>query len=347
MKKKIKYHLARSLQGKGFDQQREKEIASMLAGTDLVPISIECVRSILKRVHYFLHEVAKPDEEPRLFMKRAFRKLLCNESIIQSQNLCLIMHVAERRQHISEKEIEELNAFICNLTMRRISCLSINWGIKANPEVKNMEIFIIASEPQMEEGSNNIIINNLNILDMKINNYLSQVLAKTSLTPVEKIKILADKLKDIDVQFTSTIADLSQYEQMMTIWYNDLKKDWSKLHDATNPDGNGHCLIIKRDENDPGVEIGFWLGEDNADNDYIPYWGAYCGKEHKPTQDQIDMVNEILKECGINAINTNKTDLENGWIAWNNYNGNGKLTIVDICTAIYNKAKELGYLVEE
>ena len=33
---------------------------------------------------------------------------------------------------------------------------------------------------------------------------------------------------------------------------------------STNSDGNGHCLIIKRDENDPGVEISFWLGEDNA-----------------------------------------------------------------------------------
>lgn len=179
--------------------------------------------------------------------------------------------------------------------------------------------------------------------------FLSQVLAKTDLTSVEKIKILADKLKDIDVQFTSTIANLSQYEQMMTDWHNDLKKDWSKLHEATNPDGNGYCLIIKRDENAPGVEVGFWYGEDNADNIYIPYWGAYIGKVDDPAlvQNEIDMVDNIIKECGIKAINTNKTDLENGWIAWNNYNGNGKLTIVDICTAIYKKAKELGYLVEE
>lgn len=147
----ISNNLARTLQGKGSCQQIEKEIASMLAGADLVSISEECVRSILKRVHYFLHEVAKPDEEPRLFMKRVFTKLLYNESNTQSQNLCLIMHIAERRQHISEKELEELNEFICDLTMRRTSCLSINWGIKANPEVKNMEIFIIASDPKMEE----------------------------------------------------------------------------------------------------------------------------------------------------------------------------------------------------
>lgn len=65
-------------------------------------------------------------------------------------------------------------------------------------------------------------------------------------------------------EFTSTISDLSQHHQMMTNWYNNLKKNWPKLHDSTNSDGNGHCLIIKRDENDPGVEIGFWLGEDNA-----------------------------------------------------------------------------------
>lgn len=99
---------------------------------------------------------------------------------------------------------------------------------------------------------------------MKIKSFLSQVLEQTDLTPVEKVKILAAKLKDIDVQFTSTISDLSQHHQMMTNWYNNLKKNWPKLHDSTNSDGNGHCLIIKRDENDPGIEIGFWLGEDNT-----------------------------------------------------------------------------------
>lgn len=88
---------------------------------------------------------------------------------------------------------------------------------------------------------------------MKIKSFLSQVLEQTDLTPVEKVKILAAKLKDIDVQFTSTISDLSQHHQMMTNWYNNLKKNWPKLHDSTNSDGNGHCLIIKRDENDPGV----------------------------------------------------------------------------------------------
>ena len=99
---------------------------------------------------------------------------------------------------------------------------------------------------------------------MKIKSFLSQVFEQTDLTPVEKVKIIAAKLKDIDVQFTSTISDLSQHHQMMTNWNNNLKKNWPKLHDSTNSDGNGHCLIIKRDENDPGVEISFWLGEDNA-----------------------------------------------------------------------------------
>lgn len=147
-------NLVRSLQGKGFCQQIEKEIASMLAGADLVPISEECVRSMLEGTHYFLHEVARPDEEPRLFIKRAFSKFLSNEFITQSQNLCLIMHVAEeRRRRISKKEFEELNEFICDLTMGRASSLSINWGMKENPEVKNMEIFIIASEPEKQVTS--------------------------------------------------------------------------------------------------------------------------------------------------------------------------------------------------
>lgn len=88
---------------------------------------------------------------------------------------------------------------------------------------------------------------------MKIKSFLSQVFEQTDLTPVEKVKILAAKLKDIDVQFTSTISDLSQHHQMMTNWYNNLKKNWPKLHDSTNSDGNGYCLTIKRDENDPGV----------------------------------------------------------------------------------------------
>lgn len=104
---------------------------------------------------------------------------------------------------------------------------------------------------------------------MKIKSFLSHVFEQTDLTPVEKVKILAAQLKDIDVQFTSTISDLSQHHQMMTNWHNNLKKNWPKLHDSTNSDGNGHCLTIKRDENDPGVEISFWLGEDNA-NSILP-----------------------------------------------------------------------------
>lgn len=146
---KAKNILARSLQGKGSCQQNEKEIASMLAGADLVPISEECVRSMLEGAHCLFHEAARTDEEPRLFMKRAFSKCLCNEHIKKSPNLCLIMHVAEeRRRRISKKEFEELNEFICDLTMWRASSLSINWGIKESPKVKNMEIFIIASEPE-------------------------------------------------------------------------------------------------------------------------------------------------------------------------------------------------------
>ena len=82
---------------------------------------------------------------------------------------------------------------------------------------------------------------------------MSQVLEQTDLTPVEKVKILAAKLKDIDVQFASTISDLSQHHQMMTNWYNNLTKNWPKLHDSTTPDGNGYCLTTNRDENDPGV----------------------------------------------------------------------------------------------
>lgn len=117
---------------------------------------------------------------------------------------------------------------------------------------------------------------------MKIKSFLSQVFEQTDLTPVEKVKILAAKLKDIDVQFTSTISDLSQHHQMMTNWHNNLKKNWPKLHDSTNSDGNGHCLIIKRDENDPGVEIGFWLGEDNA-NSILPggYFHFFSPKHKK------------------------------------------------------------------
>lgn len=151
--KKERNILAHSLQGKGFCQQIEKEITSMLAGTDLVPISEECVRSMLEGAYYFLHEIARSDEEPKLFMKRVFSKLLSNEFITQSQNLCLIMHVSkERKRCISKKEFEELNEFICDLTLRRALCLSIDWGIKANLEVKNMEIFVIASDPKMEEA---------------------------------------------------------------------------------------------------------------------------------------------------------------------------------------------------
>ena len=120
---------------------------------------------------------------------------------------------------------------------------------------------------------------------MKIKSFLSQVLEQTDLTPVEKVKILVAKLKDIDVQFTSTISDLSQHHQMMTNWYNNLKKNWPKLHDSTNSDGNRHCLIIKRDENDPGVEIGFWLGEDNA-NSILPggYFHFFFPKQKETSQ---------------------------------------------------------------
>ena len=79
---------------------------------------------------------------------------------------------------------------------------------------------------------------------MKIKSFLSQVLEQTDLTPVEKVKILAAQLKDIDVQFTSTISDLSQHHQMMTNWHNNLKKNWPKLHDSTSVRDKGKGLEI-------------------------------------------------------------------------------------------------------
>lgn len=127
------------------NMKQTSKIKAMLAGKDIVPISKKSVNSILDGVYYFYHESAKSEEESCQFMNRVFNQFLCDEHVMRTHQLCLIILIPKSRHSLYVKEIEELNNFIYNLSTFA-SKLSINWGLKTNPLTQKMDINVLATE---------------------------------------------------------------------------------------------------------------------------------------------------------------------------------------------------------
>lgn len=178
-----------------------------------------------------------------------------------------------------------------------------------------------------------------NNLIMDITNHLSKILFKNGLTTEDKLSITSQRLLDT---YVINEALATMIKNLIDEWYYELKKIWNKIGPTTND--TGYCIIIKKDEKDKGLEIGFWNGEDNKDEGYKPYWGVHCIKGNEPLEEQKTMVDNILTKYNIDSIATKK-DINNGWIAWNNWDGN-KQKINEICSVFYEEAKKLNYSLE-
>lgn len=202
----------------------------------------------------------------------------------------------------------------------------VEWLILASGKVESKQTILIDSMVLFANYIKKIY--NMTYPDkliMEIKNYLKQTIFEDDLTAAKKLEIAEQELSNVDAvheTLKSMVAELK-----VDVWYNRLQIKWSKIKREAN------CFYIPIKE----VKVGYWDG--TIDNNNTPYWGFQCSN---PLSEQKNMVKKILKELNIKP-NKHTTP---GFLVWANWDEND-LKEDEICDAIYKKAKELGYWVEE
>lgn len=122
----------------------EKKVAALLAGTGVIPIKNEWVEELLNGGHVVFTEKAADGESDAEFMRRAFSKVLQNESIVKSTKQCIIFNAPERHGKMSIDEIEQLSGYISKWSVGEAEYI-MNWGLYEMPDCKRMKITIVAN----------------------------------------------------------------------------------------------------------------------------------------------------------------------------------------------------------
>lgn len=118
-------------------------IKSMMVGQAIVPLSQESLKDSLNGEYFYMHEEVEPQETTWDFMERVFSKLLSDKRAC-SHHVYIMMQIPERRM-LNEKELDQLNSFIYELSMMQETALNVTWGLNANPEIQEMNIHFIAA----------------------------------------------------------------------------------------------------------------------------------------------------------------------------------------------------------
>ena len=156
-------------------------------------------------------------------------------------------------------------------------------------------------------------------LTMAINDFLrNRIISKESTE--ENWKAIDETISELD-QLRSAVSNLRSEVAISFIeeWAEELKKDYPELDSDKTKDNPSFLLKIN------GIRIGCWSG--TGDNNNRPYWGFYSQK--RPTEEQITMVKNILKDCEL-AVEVRTTE---GFMAWGN-----TLHGADRCKEFYQAA---------
>lgn len=167
------------------------------------------------------------------------------------------------------------------------------------------------------------------LYDIRINNYLFmdiQKLIKESMLPEDassltKWEILYEKTQELnEIQSAVAVMRLQLSKDLIDEWYHELKSEFEPLQREVQ---KSFGIKIK------GVWVGCWCGSNN--NGY-PYWGFYC--ENKGTEEQRNMVSEILTECDMKISRSSAN-----YICYDSTRKGAER-----CRRFYKAAIKLGYL---
>ena len=122
----------------------ERKIASLLAGTGVIPVPKECLEDILKEKHVVFNEESEEGESEEVFMRRAFCKALQTKSIANSTKQCMVINTPVGHGKMSIGEIEQLSSYIRNWSTGNTPH-TMNWGLYEIPNSSSMRITIVAN----------------------------------------------------------------------------------------------------------------------------------------------------------------------------------------------------------
>lgn len=125
-------------------EQNEKKIATLLAGTGIIPISEGCLEDILVNEHFMITEESEDGESEENFMRRIFSKALRNKAIVESTKQCMVINVPVGHGKMSLDEIEQLSSYIARWSIGDIP-YTMNWGLYEIHNSTKMRITIVAN----------------------------------------------------------------------------------------------------------------------------------------------------------------------------------------------------------
>lgn len=129
-------------------------IDSMMSGTPIVPFPGNDLKCALDGKHYFCHESARQGEITCKFMEETFKRFLQDNQRGELRHIYIMIHIPERRS-LADEELDRLSSFIFDLS-RKASTINVTWGLHANAAVSEMEIYIVASNGDVECHENGV-----------------------------------------------------------------------------------------------------------------------------------------------------------------------------------------------
>lgn len=124
----------------------KNQIATLLAGTGIIPIPERCLEELLVDEHFMFTEESEDGESEGEFMRRVFSKALWNKNIAQSTKQCMVINAPVGHGKMNLDEIEQLSIYIKRWSIKGTP-YTINWGLYEIPDSTKMKITIVANIP--------------------------------------------------------------------------------------------------------------------------------------------------------------------------------------------------------
>lgn len=126
----------------------EKKVATLLAGTGVIPIPEKCLEELLVDEHFMITEESEDGESEGDFMRRVFNNALRNKAIVESTKQCMVINAPVGHGKMSLDEIEQLSSYITRWSIGNLP-YTMNWGLYEIPYTTKMRITIVANSPAL------------------------------------------------------------------------------------------------------------------------------------------------------------------------------------------------------